>query len=133
MTKKLESLEDSKIYHTSIEDCKDWFLTLNEELFDNMLPEVDIIDIRWRRKTWAYYQYIPGDNTAETKLCISKRYESEKFFVEILAHELIHHYQNIYNDGMDEVDHGESFMKWKTKFNNKGINLVESYEDEKQS
>ena len=133
MTKKLESLEDSKIYHTSIEDCKDWFLTLNEELFDNMLPEVDLIDIRWRRKTWAYYQYIPGDNTAETKLCISKRYESEKFFVEILAHELIHHYQNIYNDGMDEVDHGESFMKWKTKFNNKGINLVESYEDEKQS
>jgi hypothetical protein len=133
MTKKLESLEDSKIYHTSVEDCKDWFLTLNEELFDNMLPEVDIIDIRWRRKTWAYYQYTPGDNTAETKLCISKRYESEKFFVEILAHELIHHYQNIYNDGMDEVDHGESFMKWKTKFNNKGINLVESYEDEKQS
>ena len=55
---------------------------------------------------------------------MNKRYKSKQIFVEVLAHEMVHHYQYIYNE---EVGHGSSFLKWRDKFNKKGLNLVKVY------
>lgn len=112
-------------YETTHEDCQRWFNILNKELFNNSLPPVDEIDIRWRRKAHAYYDYDekrPGEGTA--KLLMNKRYKTKKFFVEVLAHEMVHHYQYIYNE---EVGHGSSFQKWRDKFNKKGLDLNRAY------
>ena len=113
------------IYETTIEDCQKWFKILNRELFNNSLPSVNEIDIRWRRGAHAWYDYDetrPGTGTS--KLLMNRRYKSKKFFVEVLAHEMVHHYQYIYNE---DVGHGSSFLKWCDKFNKKGLNLVEAY------
>lgn len=113
------------IYETTIEDCQKWFKILNRELFNNSLPSVNEIDIRWRRGAHAWYDYDetrPGTGTS--KLLMNRRYKSKKFFVEVLAHEMVHHYQYIYNE---DVGHGSSFLKWRDKFNKKGLNLVEAY------
>lgn len=102
-----------------------WFRILNRHLFNNTLPPVDEIDIRWRRTAHAWYDYDdskPGYGT--TRLLLSKRYKSKQFFVEVLAHEMVHHYQYIYNE---TVGHGSSFLKWRGKFNKKGLNLVRAY------
>ena len=122
---KLLSTKEQYEYETTIEDCREWFNVLNRELFDNSLPPVDEIDIRWRRGAHAWYDYddaLPGQGTA--KLLMNKRYKSKKFFVEVLAHEMVHHYQYIYNE---ELGHGSSFFKWRDKFNKKGLNLVRAY------
>jgi CRISPR/Cas system endoribonuclease Cas6 (RAMP superfamily) len=125
---KLEKVMTEKYeltYEVSVEDCQKWFNILNRELFNNTLPKIDEIDIRWRRGAHAWYDYDdrhPG--TGITKLLMSRKYKSKKFFVEVLAHEMVHHYQYIYNE---EMGHGSSFFKWRDKFNKKGLNLVRAY------
>lgn len=124
---KLEKVlhDDSElIYEATIEDCQQWFNVLNREIFDNALPPIQI-DIRWRRGAYAWYDY---DDTRydpdNAKLLMNKRYKSKQFFVEVLAHEMVHHYQYIYNE---TVGHGSSFLKWRGKFNKKGLNLFRAY------
>lgn len=122
---KLLHSNESYEYETTIEDCRLWFNVLNRELFNNSLPPLDEIDIRWRRKAHAWYDYDqskPGYGSS--KLLMNKRYKSKQFFVEVLAHEMVHHYQYIYNE---EMGHGSSFFKWRDKFNKKGLNLVRAY------
>lgn len=122
---KLLSIKERYEYDTTIEDCQKWFNILNRELFDSSLPPIDEIDIRWRRGALAWYDYDerhPGYGVA--KLLMNKRYKSKQFFVEVLAHEMVHHYQYIYNE---EMGHGSSFFKWRDKFNKKGLNLVRAY------
>lgn len=122
---KLLETNDTYEYDTTIEDCESWFKILNRELFDNSLPQVHEIDIRWRRGAHAWYDYDekkPGTGTS--RLLMNKRYKSKQFFVEVLAHEMVHHYQYIYNE---DVGHGSSFLKWRDKFNKKGLNLVKVY------
>ena len=125
---KLEKVMDEKCeltYETTIEDCQKWFNILNRELFNSSLSNIGEIDIRWRRGAYAWYDYDeakPGNGSS--KLLMNKRYKSKKFFVEVLAHEMVHHYQYINNE---EMGHGSSFLKWRDTFNKKGLNLVEAY------
>ena len=122
---KLLSSKEEYEYETTIKDCYVWFNVLNQELFNNSLPPVNEIDIRWRRGAHAWYDYDenkPGHGTS--KLLMNKRYKSKQFFVEVLAHEMVHHYQYTNNE---EVGHGSSFLKWRDKFNKKGLNLVRAY------
>jgi len=122
---KLLQTNEHYEYETTIEDCQKWFNILNREIFNNSLPKIDEIDIRWRRGAHAWYDYDDRyEGTGVTKLLLSKRYKSKKFFVEVLAHEMVHHYQYIYNE---EMGHGSSFFKWRDKFNKKGLNLVRAY------
>ena len=122
---KLLSSKEHYEYETTVEDCQKWFNVLNQELFNSSLPPIDEVDIRWRRKAHAWYDYDasrPGEGTA--RLLMNKRYKSKQFFIEVLAHEMVHHYQYIYNE---EMGHGPSFFKWRDKFNKKGLNLVRAY------
>lgn len=142
-TKKLSKLEklmaqtnygikENEKYVTTLDECKKWIRVLNKEIFDGKLTKLDDIDIRRRKQCYAYYHYYPakkGDELRYSRLCMSNKYVSEKFFVEILAHELIHHYQ--YINGLP-MGHGPSFMQWKEIFNKKGLNLVKLYYYEKK-
>lgn len=122
---KLLSTNERYEYETTIEDCVRWFNILNREIFNESLPPVDEIDIRWRRRAHAWYDYDeskPGHGSA--RLLMNKRYKSKQFFVEVLAHEMVHHYQYIYNE---DVGHGSSFLKWRDKFNKKGLSLSKAY------
>lgn len=122
---KLLETNETYEYNTTIEDCENWFNILNRELFDNTLPKVHEIDIRWRRGAYAWYDYDeakPG--TGLSRLLMNKRYKSKQFFVEVLAHEMVHHYQYINNE---EMGHGSSFLKWRDKFNKKGLSLSKAY------
>jgi hypothetical protein len=123
LAKLLEANEQYE-YNTTVEDCEEWFKILNRELFKNSLPPVNEIDIRWRRGAYAYYDYDESRSNGICKLLMNKRYKSKQFFVEVLAHEMVHHYQCINNE---EIGHGSSFMKWRDTFNKKGLNLVRDY------
>lgn len=123
---KLMKSPEKNRYETTREDCNTWFRILNNEIFSNELPEIDEIDIRWRRKAHAYYTCYDG-KTRRCTLSMNKKYSSKQFFVEVLAHELVHHYQ--FAKGIP-LSHGESFAEWKDKFNKKGLSLEKGYKDE---
>lgn len=106
-------------YETTVDDTYEWFKVLNREIFENALPPIDEIDIRWRRMAYAWYDYdetLPGTGT--TKLLLSKKYRTKQFFVAVLFHEMVHHYQYIYGE---PVGHGKSFFRWKEKANQYGL------------
>ena len=134
LSKLLESTNDNT-YETNIEDTKKWFRILNNEIFKGKLRALDEIDIRWRRGTYAYYHYVYETDPKKpkyeyTKLCLNKKYKNKKFFVEILAHEMIHHYQ--FTNG-ELVNHGSTFTCWNDIFNKKGLKLYKVYvTDEEQ-
>lgn len=127
---KLEKLIDDETNYTfepTQEDCYFWFDILNAELFAGQLSYPDRFDIRWRRKAFAYHVGWFDTKKSDyifTEILMNKRYKSKKFFVEVLAHEMVHHHQYLTEK---KSDHGQTFMKWKKQFNRKGMNLVRSY------
>lgn len=121
---KLLQTKEAYEYETTIDDCHKWFNILNRELFENTLPPVNEIDIRWRRNAHAYYDYDERKSNGTCKLLMNKKYKSKQFFVEVLAHEMVHHYQYVNGERMG---HGSSFIRWRDKFNQKGLNLVKVY------
>lgn len=119
---KLKNDKNKNTYITTKEDCIKWSRIINREIFNNQLAEIDNIEIGWRRKCWAYYVYdVNKKGEKYIKLAMNKKYPSKLFFVEVLAHELIHHYQFLFGD---PVGHGPSFSDWTDKFNKRGLNLV---------
>ena len=124
---KIVKTQSNVSYEPTIEECKKWFNILNRELFENRLPPVSEIDIRWRRGTHAYYRYIIDDKDPSYYHCtlaINKKYDSKKLFVEVLAHEMVHHWQYVFGE---PLGHGPSFFEWRDFFNRKGLNLVKAY------
>jgi hypothetical protein len=119
--KKLMNNHDVSNYTTTPEDCKRWFGVINRELFDGCLPSIDIL-IGWRRKTHAYY--VTGGRP-DGRICVNKKYPSKKFFVEVLAHECVHHYQWVFEG---DVGHGQTFQKWIDKFKTRGLYLAEYHD-----
>ena len=119
--------ENESSYQPTQDDCMKWFRILNREIFDDTLVPVNEIDIRWRRGAYAYYESIidtEDDSYSYTKLYMNKKYKSKKFFVEVLAHEMVHHYQFLKHR---EINHGDSFVSWTDTFNKKGLRLVRAY------
>lgn len=119
--------EETPLYETTEEDCLLWFRILNREVFNNQLPPVSEISIGRRRGTYAFYTKITDTKNPSylyTKLSMNRKYKSKQFFVEVLAHELIHHYQTINNQ---PLGHGPTFLTWRDKLNRKGINLTRVY------
>ena len=110
-------------YETTLDDCKEWFDIINNELFEGKLPPVDEIDIRCRRGTHAYYEYENDPKRKQhTSIKMNKRYKNKRMFVEILAHEMVHHWQYV----MGHSDsHGESFDSWKEPLLKRGLILSE--------
>jgi len=110
-------------YVSNIKDCKKWFRILNEELFNNELPQVPF-EFKWLRVCWAYYEYWPRTPGKPEIIIIHKKYPSYKLFVECLAHEMIHHWQYM-NLGWRKVDHGDEFLEWSKKAKRIGLRIGE--------
>src|SRR6187455_159482 len=112
---RLEKLSKTyEPFYPTLNDCKLWYRVLNKEIFENVLPKRAFFDIRKRRGAWAYFDM---DNE---QYLMNVRYRTKKQFVEILAHEMIHHIQMIEGDS---VNHGPSFYTWSEVFADYGLNL----------
>lgn len=125
--KKLFSTKTNRKYETTLKDCLKWERIINNELFDGILPPITSYDIRWRRDVWAHYHGNTGTQTYQ--ILLNKKYISKKRFVEILAHELVHHHQLVVHG---TSGHGKTFTEWTEKFREKGLNLVKSYDSKEE-
>ena len=125
--RRLKELEDSGVrYRLTIESAWEWYHILNEQIFGGLLEPVDKIFIS-NHKTYgdvyALYHYDDAERGRPAKISFCKTFDDEKHFVEILAHEMIHHFQYSYDE---PLGHGPSFMAWRDNFNLKGLNLYKA-------
>jgi len=116
------NLDVSGRYPIVEQEVRHWFDILNRELFEGVLTEIRYIDIRRRRGCHAYYS--GAWFNFEPTLFMRPAYESKRLFVQVLGHELVHHYQHLHDQ---DDDHGESFLAWIPKFSDMGLDLCEEY------
>ncbi|MEX0598698.1 MAG: SprT-like domain-containing protein [Candidatus Paceibacterota bacterium] len=117
---KVTRLNRSNTFEPTITDCKKWFRIINQEIFKNRLEDVKMWNIKRRRGVWAYY-YCDSDTSG---ILMNNKYNSKQDFVNILSHEMIHHYQNQFDK---PLGHGPSFSYWKPLFSKKGLILTKRY------
>jgi hypothetical protein len=119
-------------YETTEEDVRCWFHVINREIFNSQLSMPDAIDIRWRRRTYAYHlvEWNSDKTLSKTTLCMSKKYKSKRFMIQVLAHEMIHHWQALTGA---PLNHGPSFLQWERKFNLKGMVLYKGTRNDEEA
>lgn len=117
-----ELVEDGMLFRPSVEDMSKWFDILNEQIFGNKLEPVKKFQIKHTDELYAYYGYFEKGHKkhGKNRIVMNKKFSSKKKFVEILAHEMIHHFQAQYDE---PVDHGDTFDAWSDNFKLKGLNL----------
>ena len=121
--RRLKNLDCSKKYKVNIETAWEWFHILNEQIFGSLLEPVEKIFISKHKgygDVYALYYYNRLRRNVPAKMSFSKSYKNERQFVEILAHEMIHHFQYSYDE---PIGHGPSFVAWRDNFKLKGLNL----------
>lgn len=118
-----EMMKDSveERFYSKREDVDKWFAIINREIFGNTLSQFKKIEIRRRRGCWGECAgYLRKNGNKYCTLSLNYYHRSKKHFIEVLAHECVHAYQWIYEDTMN---HGMTFITWKTAFNNHHIKL----------
>lgn len=115
---------DNEKFRPTPEIAWKWFHIINEQVFGNNLIPVDKITISNHKGdgVYAYYYYYTKNDPkhGQTSISLAKSFKDEKFFVEILAHEMIHHFQHLYNE---PSGHGPSFLVWNEHFKLRGLKL----------
>lgn len=132
------SATEKEIFVPTIDDIDEWYNRINVVVFKNKLGiHFDRVEVRQRLYVWAdyigyvkdkkktYSEKLLGEGLSCT-LRMTNKFPSKKFFVQILAHEMVHHYQFTREKPHFEshnISHGKSFWKWKSIFEKHGLNL----------
>lgn len=111
----LAELKAHKFYPTE-DACHLWFSVINDEIFDNKLVPVNY-SIYSLRGIWGYYE--------NGVVSLNLWYPSKNVFLNILAHELIHAYQDQHGQ---PINHGKTFWAWRQRFSKNGLSLAIKYD-----
>ena len=122
--KLIKELKDDGVkFRPKIEDVEEWFDILNEQIFGNKLSPLTEIRVCKLKGYHGLFLYWNKSEEQDPELEMHKVYESKKMFVEILAHEMVHHFQYTHDE---PLGHGPSFMAWRDNFKLKGLNLYKA-------
>ena len=123
----LRQLKEDKRYRPTVTATRKWFDILNEQIFDGKLPYINLYVRRLDSiNVHAYFNYCTktekkkSDSYEEPSIEMASSFPTERIFVEILAHEMVHYFQYL-ND--EPLGHGPTFMAWRDNFSIKGITL----------
>jgi hypothetical protein len=102
---------------------------LNDCLFGGKLKKPYII-IKNMQNAWALCEgdiYTGEDRFDYAPVCrriiLTDQFPNRKFFLEVLAHEMIHQYQC---EVQNRMDHGQTFWVWKNKLERYNLRLFKS-------
>lgn len=123
--KLLRELKTDVKFRPTTKDIEKWFVVLNEQIFSNKLKPFNEIKVKRLHRTHAFFNYwtkadLKDGRSDETSLEMNVVFKNEKLFVEILAHEMIHHFQHCYNE---PLGHGPTFWAWRDNLKLKGLTL----------
>lgn len=135
----MEETFSEKTFFPTIDDVDEWYTRINLVVFRNeLIVPFDRIEVRPRIYVWGdytgyvvdnkkthYEKHVFGEGLSCT-LRMTNKFPNKKFFVQILAHEMVHHYQFTREEPFFQsknISHGKSFWKWKPTFEKHGLNL----------
>jgi hypothetical protein len=133
-----ETSETPSFFRPTIADIDEWYNVINSVVFKNQIYiPLDRIEVRRRLYVWGDYigRVTKKKTTVAEKrfgeglsctLRMTDKFPSKKFFVQILAHEMVHHYQFTCEKPLFEstnISHGKTFWRWKKTFEKYGLNL----------
>lgn len=102
---------------------------LNHSIFAGKLKKPDIM-IRNLNDAWGLCEgdiYTGKDRWIHNPIChrivINNEFPTFKFFIEVLAHEMVHQYQC---DFQNKMDHGKTFWAWENKLKKYNLKLFKS-------
>ena len=95
------------------------FNILNFAIFNGKL-EMPKIRVRQLRGALGEYCYDTKDPDF-TEISISPTFQNMKHFINVLGHEMVHHYQ--YTIQGDTGNHNKKFYRWRNKFEKMGLEL----------
>ena len=111
-------LEEERPFEVTKDEVMKWFSIINSVIFNNTLPPFHKIGIEELDEVWAWFEHFEDLN--EHHLTLHHTYETKQVFINILAHEMVHMYQQINNQ---PVGHGPSFRQWRHMFENNFLTL----------
>lgn len=112
------------MFHPKVRDVKIWFSKLNKQIFNNKLPEVDLIEIRRRYKVHAECVQTCDGESVHFAFIMNNKFDTFEQFLEILGHEMVHLYQ--FNKGYS-FKHNKVFFSFRDKFKKNGLRLMRHY------
>lgn len=130
---KLEYQIHLKMIKITQEFLEESFDVLNLMLFDGKVPSPDILatyeEMDWDTddflcNKWGFTKRVMLRGHDITVLMMRSVYDSAELFTEVLAHEMIHVYEMMTLNKMDNL-HGDTFWEWESHFNKFGIQLRE--------
>jgi len=118
----LELENDHLEFRPKVGDMMQWFNVINQQIFGSKLALINKFQIKENSELHAYYGYYnkSHENHGKTRIVMDNKFSNKKRFVEILAHEMVHHFQAQYDE---PVGHGPTFTAWSDNFKLKGLNL----------
>lgn len=121
LKEEIEQLDTKEKYHPTKEDIDYWFKLINRTIYLGELTPFPIIKIRRMQCMWGCVFYDDKIRKSNLELHMMNRYPSKRFFVEVLAHEMVHKWQMDIN--IDSGNHNKHFYSWREKYAEHGLNL----------
>ena len=122
LVKAISEPTSSEKYRPTIKECREWFIILNKEIFEDRLDSFRNMKVSRRHGCWGEVTAEQTRTSRFTTLSMNHHFKSKKHFIEVLGHEMIHHYQlTVMNESMT---HGETFFTWKDRFAKLGMSLT---------
>jgi hypothetical protein len=115
----LREVDYKKPYKPTKKNAVLMFNVLNHAIFNGKL-ELPTIKIRKLRGALGEYCYDTTDSSLRV-ITLTPQYRNMKHFINVLAHEMVHHYQ-ISVQG-DNGNHNRKFYRWRNKFAKMGLEL----------
>lgn len=135
----MRTYQRRKGFRPSHEEVVEYYNLINCYVFDNTLrlPEIRLGAIK---QCWGacYWEDELQSSGSYCKIRLNSKWYCQQWFLNTLAHELIHQwqwdiyrfeYENIYNRKMKKIGggHGPNFYQWRDKFAEHGLTLKISY------
>lgn len=122
-------IRDKEPYRATRKELDIWFKKLNQEVFSNKLKNFRKIKFTEMRTCWAITNGVVVWSKHSTKkkqilhtdLVLRRTFPNKKTFIEVVAHEMVHHYQWCFGDRTDV--HGKTFLEWKEPLEKHHIKL----------
>lgn len=124
LKKKLKEYNLKKPYYPTEEVIRYWFAVINRQVFDNALMPFSKIVVKRIPLAWGYVYYDDEIKSPPLELHMSMKLPNKPFFINILAHEMVHKWQLDING--DTGNHNKHFYSWKQAFNENGLILTRS-------
>ena len=99
-----------------------WERIINRIIFDGSLPPFRNVILRQSKTVWGicWSSGLKRKKYADLQIC--RYFPTFWLFLEILAHEMVHHYQYWY-ECPEITIHGNTFRSWKKIFHKHGLDL----------